>query len=394
MAEEERISEAQDASGAGGEAFSSDLRIRELRFDEFRSYERFELGDVGDLTVFVGPNASGKTNAVEGIQLLTAFGSFRGAKSKELIRWGADQAVLRARILSDTRDLDVRHVLQPGHRSCLLNGKRKTVQDMQGVLPSVAFSPDDLVLVKGAQTHRRAALDLLGCQLSRSHRILKRDYERIVRHKNALLRDGADPLLLMSVDDMMAVPAVQLYLYRSALFRNLSARIARAYASITRGEERVEMGYVPSWEDESVKQAASWAPMRFEYDKAQALEAFAQALEARRAEEAARKRACVGPHADRIEFFIDGRNAAIYASQGQQRSLVLAWKIAEVGLVREMAGVSPVLLLDDVMSELDASRRHALVSLLRQDIQTFITTTETAFFEDDIMERANVVRLG
>ena len=373
---------------------SGDLRIKSLRFDDFRSYERFELEDVGGLTVFVGPNASGKSNAVEGIQMLTAFGSFRGARSRELIRWGAEQSSLRARIASSSRDLDVRHILKPGHRSCLLNGKRKSVQDMQGVLPSVAFSPDDLVLVKGAQAYRRAALDLLGCQLSRGHRILKRDYERIVRHKNALLKDGADRLLLESVDFMMEKPAVQLYLYRDALFRNLSARIADAYASITGGDEKVEMGYVPSWEDEATLQAASWAPMEFRYDKDQATEAFSRALSRRRAEEAARKRSCVGPHADRVELFVDGRNAGMYASQGQQRSLVLAWKIAEVGLVREMTGVSPVLLLDDVMSELDANRRHALVGLLRQDIQTFITTTETAFFEDDIIDRARIVDLG
>lgn len=379
---------------ADNENHAADLRIRSLRFDDFRSYERFELEDVGGLTVFVGPNASGKTNAVEGIQLLTAFGSFRGAKSRELIRWGAEQATLRARLASDTRDLDVKHIIKPGHRGCLLNGKRKAVQDMQGVLPSVTFSPDDLVLVKGAQTPRRAALDLLGCQLSRSHRIIKRDYDRLVRHKNALLRDEADPLLLASVNDMMAAPAVQLYLYRAALARNLAARMAEAYASITRGEEKVEVSYVPSWEEEAVKQAASWAPMGFDYDKARATEAFERALAARAGEEAARKRACVGPHADHVEFFIDGRNAGMYASQGQQRSLVLAWKIAEVGLVREMTGTRPVLLLDDVMSELDASRRHALVSLLRQDIQTFITTTETAFFEDDILERANVIELG
>lgn len=373
---------------------AGELRIRSLRFENFRSYERFELDDIGGLTVFVGPNASGKSNAVEGIQLLTAFGSFRGAKSRELIRWGAEGASLRARVASASRDLDVRHILQPGRRSCLLNGKRKSVQDMQGVLPSVAFSPDDLALVKGAQAYRRSALDLIGCQLSRGHRTLKRDYERIVRHKNALLRDGADRLLMESVDFMMQRPAVQLYLYRDALFRNLSARIAEAYGAITGGGERVEMGYVPSWEDEATKQAASWAPMDLRYDKERAAEAFERALGARRAEELARKRACVGPHADRIELFIDGRNAGMYASQGQQRSLVLAWKIAEVGLVREMTGISPVLLLDDVMSELDAHRRHALVGLLRKDIQTFITTTETAFFEDDIMERARVVALG
>lgn len=375
-------------------ASSDDLRIHSLRFNDFRSYEHFSLEDIGNLTVFIGPNASGKTNAMEGIQMLTAFESFRGAKSRELIRWGTSQASLQAHLLSSVRDLDVCCTVSSGRRECLLNGKHKSIQDMQGVLPSVVFSPDDLKLVKGAQSYRRAALDLLGCQLSRSYRILKRDYERLLRHKNTLLKNEADSVLLASVNEVMEDSAVQLYLYRSALFRNLSRRISQAYTSITQGQEDVEVGYIPSWEDKETKQNAAFMSMDFNYTKEQAAEAFHGALFTRRNEEYARKRACVGPHADRIEFFINGKNAGLYASQGQQRSLVLAWKIAEVGLIREFMGVRPVLLLDDVMSELDVDRRHALIHLLHEDTQTFITTTDISFFKDDIMGRAHIVNLA
>ena len=133
--------------------------------------------------------------------------------------------------------------------------------------------------------------------------------------------------------------------------------------------------------------------MAFSYTKETAISAFEGALRSRAAEERARKRAVVGPHHDRLEFFIDGRNAGMFASQGQQRSLVLAWKIAEVGIVREMLGVSPVLLLDDVMSELDERRRDALVSLLSADTQTFITATDLTCFSGGLLDTATVIEL-
>lgn len=369
------------------------LRIKEISFQNFRNYPSFHLADIGNLTIFIGPNAIGKTNAMEGIQLLTAFGSFRNPKGQELVRWGQDFARLEARIVSDTRDLTVSTTIQPGSRTHALNGKRKSVQELQGLLPSVTFSPDDLALVKGAQTGKRAALDLLGCQLSKNHRVIKADYEKIVRHKNALLRDEASAVLVDAMNDMLVPAAAQLFRYRQALVRNLVGRMARAYEEITGGAETVDASYIPSWAPDEERAYAQEAPVDFPCEKEEIPQLLERALHARRAEEMARRRSVVGPHADRLEFFVEGRNAAHFASQGQQRSLVLAWKIAEVGLVRELMGVKPVLLLDDVMSELDASRRHALVELLRQDIQTFMTTTDAAFFEPDIMERANVYDL-
>lgn len=369
------------------------LRIESIRFQDFRSYDSFELEGLAGLTVLVGPNAAGKTNAMEGIQLMTAFGSFRNPRAVDLVRWGCESARLSCRLVSDARDLRLSADIRPGARTYRLNGKKKAVGELQGLLPSVAFSPDDLALVKGAQAGRRAALDLLGCQLSKNHRIIKHDFERLVKHKNALLKDDAPALLVESVNDMLRPAAVSLYRYRAALAANLAARMADAYAAIAEDGEQVEVAYVPSWESDEARHAASAAPMAFSYTKEEADEAMARALAARLAEERVRKRAVVGPHHDRVEFFIDGRNASLFASQGQQRSLVLAWKVAEVGIIREMSGAMPVLLLDDVMSELDARRRRALVGLISGGGQTFITATDTSYFERDLLDGAKVLTL-
>lgn len=215
-----------------------------------------------------------------------------------------------------------------------------------------------------------------------------------MRHKNALLRDGADPVLLEAVNDMLIPTAVELFRYRQALFANLARRMAIAYASISACEEHVEGAYVPSWLTDAEKSEAAQRPYCCNLSKQEVEDALQKALFDRRFEEQARRRAVVGPHADRLEFFIEGKNATQFASQGQQRCLVLAWKVAEVELVQEIAGTKPVLLLDDVMSELDAHRRRALVDLLHQDIQTFITATDMSYFDDDIKTRARVVDLA
>ena len=369
------------------------LHIDTVRFEDFRSYASFELDNLAGTTVLVGPNAAGKTNAIEGMQLLTACGSFRNPRSADLVRWGKQRARLCARFISDTRDLSVSLEGRPGVRSYAVNGKKKAVQDLQGILPSVTFSPDDLFLVKGTQSARRAALDLVGCQLSRNHRVIKRDYEKLVKHKNALLRDEAPALLLESVNDMLAPTALQLFLYRQALVSNLAKRMASAYEAIAGGAEHIEAVYIPSWEEEHVKQVSRVQPLGLRYDRESAEVSLRRAMQRRGTEERARRRSVVGPHADHVEFFIDGRNASMFASQGQQRSLVLAWKIAEVGIVEEMLGVPPVLLLDDVMSELDASRRAALMALVSKGSQVFVTTTDTSFFEEAALGAASVVEL-
>ncbi len=364
------------------------MSITHISFADFRNYERFELGDIGPLTVLVGPNAVGKTNIVEGVQLLTAQTSFRHPTGLQLVREGSRVANLRMRAEDENRQLDFKSVIAEGKRTFSLNGKAKRAADLKGIVPSVAFTPDDLALAKGAMTIRRNALDEVGSQLSRNHYLIRRDFDKVLRQKNALLKDDADRLLLESVNELMVTCGAQLVCYRAALFAKLARYMASYYADIAGRGEPLQARYAPSWlgEGEYLKEGETM-------DRDDARGAMASALASCLGRERARKRSLVGPHADRVEFLIDGRPAGVFGSQGQQRSLVLAFKLAEVSLLRDMLGQNPVLLLDDVMSELDEARRRALVKFVSGDIQTFVTTANLAYFDDDLLASARIVKL-
>ncbi|MEF9875662.1 MAG: DNA replication and repair protein RecF [Gordonibacter sp.] len=366
-----------------------DLSIHRITFKNFRSYDSFELSDLGALTILVGPNAVGKTNIIEGVQLLTALQSFRRPLFEQMVRQGSDFARLDADLSDGSRNLALSLRLSEGKKQYLLNGKGKRTADLKGIMPSVTFTPDDLELVKGTSASRRAAIDGLGSQLSSNHYVIKRDYEKVVRYKNRLLKEAASSDLVASIDEMLVTCGAQLACYRAALFEKLTPVVKSYYDAIVGGREEMDLCYIPSWEVHDANVARS-----FSFDRATARICLERALRQREAEERAPKNARVGPQADPIEFFIGARNAGIYGSQGQQRSLVLAFKLAEASLIQGILHQKPVLLLDDVMSELDASRRNALVSFIEGDIQTFITTTNLTYFDDELLSRARIVELS
>lgn len=375
------------------------LRVRRVCFSDFRNYASFELDGLDALTILCGRNAVGKTNVIEGIQLLTALSSFRHPTIDQLVRHGAQHARIEARATDANRDLVVSCTLGEGKKRYALNGKGKQAHALCGLVPSVTFTPDDLNLVKGPMSGRRAALDSLGVQLSRNYYVVKRDYEQVLRFKNRLLKEEADDNLLESINETLVVCGSALVRYRSALIDRIVPRLCSSYDSITAGEERLSCCYVPSWcEDEpscmhDAKRSCDGASRPLSLSREVVRKALESALLSRGAEERARKRAVVGPHADRIGFFINGADAGIYGSQGQQRSVVLAFKMAEVFVVEEVLNQKPVLLLDDVMSELDEARRSALMGFLEDDVQTFITTTNLSYFDSETLRRARVVNL-
>ncbi len=364
------------------------LRINRIEFKDFRNYESFELSGIGALTVIVGPNAIGKTNIVEGVQLLTAQSSFRHPTSMQLVREGAAAAHLRADISDGKRELSVGLVVSEGKRAFTLNGKGKRVADLKGLAPSVSFTPDDLQLSKGSMSHRRDALDAMGSQMSKNHYLIRKDWDKVQRQKNMMLRDGASDLMIESINDLIITCGAQLTCYRAALFSKLAAYMESYYGEIAGSGEKLSARFSPSWFD-----SESWLQPGETLDRDAARESLAHALSARLAEERIRKRSLVGPQADRIEFFIVGKPASVYGSQGQQRSVVLAFKLAEVTLIRDILNQQPILLLDDVMSELDEGRRRALVRFVSGDIQTFITTANLANFDEGLLKAADVVAL-
>ena len=364
------------------------LVVRRLSFRNFRNYGSLDLDDLGPLTIFVGPNATGKTNIVEGIQLLTAQTSFRNPTAAQLVKEGEPFARLDAWFGDGSRQLQSTLQIEDGRKKRLLNGKAKRAADMRGIMPSVAFTPDDLDLARSASTPRRSALDALGSQLSANHHRICSDYEKALRSKNRALKDEAPQPLIDSLDEVMILVGAQLSCYRCALFTRLGEEMSAYYRDISGGRETLQFGYTPSWVQHDPSKPAHRA-----FTRDEARQAMADALAAKGTEERARRRALVGPHADHLDFFIDGRNAAAFGSQGQKRALVLSFKLAETSLIEAMLGQKPVLLLDDVMGELDAARRRALVEFVSQGIQTFITATDLSYFSESLIGEASVLEL-
>lgn len=366
------------------------LHVESIHFHDFRSYHEVRLSQLGELVVLSGPNAAGKTNLIEGVQLLTALDSFRSAKAEQLIRLGSENAQLSAVFTDEQRHLDMGLIIDAQGRRYRLNGKNRPRRDLRGILPSIVFSPDDLQLVKGSPELRRRALDGLGEQVSRNYLTTKRDYDRLVRQKNHLLKEEVPPSYLESVNEVLVRIGGQLFRYRMHILRLLDEIFPHEHACTTSGRGTASLLYIPSFRDEPL---AVDEISRYEKSREEVEELFHEAIRSRQQEELSRRTSLVGPHRDKPAFLLDGRPAADFASQGQQRSLVIAYKLSELKLVEQVTGVKPLLLLDDVMSELDASRRATLVSSLEQVPQTFITTTNLDYFTPELLSWAQVIEL-
>lgn len=366
------------------------LQVRSLRFHQFRNYPDIQLDDIGPLVVFTGPNAAGKTNLVEGIQLLTALDSFRAPKTEQLITWGEDQAYLSLVLEDGDRHLDIALALDSRGRHYRLNGKQRPRQDLQGVLPAVMFSPDDLQLVKGSPELRRAAMDALGVQVSRNYLSVKRDYEKLLRQKNRLLKEEVAPAYLASVNEVLVKIGGQLLRYRLRILRGLREFLPERHASITGADDVVSIEYYSSFSENPLSETAIES---LENDREAVEEALYQAIQQRAEEESARKMSLVGPHRDKPAFTLNDRAAIDFASQGQQRSITIAYKLAELQLIEQITHSKPILILDDVMSELDAARRKTLARYVNEAAQTFITTTNLDYFTPGFLETAQVITL-
>jgi DNA replication and repair protein RecF len=357
------------------------LRITRLRLNDFRSYESLEL-DLGEkVTVIVGPNAVGKTNIIEALQLLTATGSFRNPSWAECVRWGCDKASLQMEAKGNDRRLETSLSIQSsGQRSYSVNGNpKRKISQVVGLLPCVVFTPDDLRLVKDSAERRRSAVDSAGDQLSQAYLSLRGEYERILRQRNAALKQATpDEGVLEALTERLLDRGNAFTLHRKRLFTRLSMALSAAYSTLAPGEE-LEAVYESSWLRKGIADDGE--------------EAFTEALRMTKAEERLRHTTVVGPHRDDIRFLLGGRDARTYASQGQQRTISLAWKLAEVSVITDVGGQPPLLLLDDVMSELDEARRLTLTSLVGEVAQTVVTTTNLGYFDQEMVHRAKVVSL-
>jgi DNA replication and repair protein RecF len=360
-------------------------RLSRLRLFNFRNYVDLELELDPGLNVFVGENAQGKTNLLEAVATLLLTRSPRAANMAELLRWGAEEAAVDAELtrgsLSEALALrlrlrDAAVDVDPGERvrvsrSTSRDGHPISPRELLGRWPVVLFWPDDLQLVKAGPEARRRLLDVLVAQLDRSAADELLRYRRTLEQRNALLRrlqagDGTAAGELHPFDDALVHHGASVQLARARLVRELAPLAAAALAEITDSSDTLELRYAPHSGEPSEEREV-------------VVSALAAALRRAQREEVARGTTVVGPHRDDLDFVLNGRSARVIGSQGQQRSSVLATKIAEVRLVRERSGRMPLLLLDDVLSELDPARRERLLSALSvpEDVpQTLVTSAD------------------
>jgi len=360
------------------------LDIKRLSFRDFRNYPTLELTDLAHLVIVVGDNALGKTNIIEGVQLVSMMDSFRKPSWGDVVRKGADSARVVIEYRLNGCDNSIVLDVCDNARAYQHNEKPKSRRDLLGLLPAVLFTPDDLQIVQGPAERRRACVDDLGCQISRTYVDILHDYTRVVKQKNSLLREEyVDPYILDSWNRNLIKLGSSLMTHRTALFGRLMEKTTAAYHRIA-PHEQLTATYVPSWKSLCDDD---------EGDNDNDSAGLADKVEQFRNQELKQRRTLVGPHRDEISFFLDGSDARRFGSQGQQRSIALATKIAEVEVLRDVTGADPILLLDDVMSEIDASRRSMLLDLIDATTQTLITTTNLGYFDEQTLLHAQVIRL-
>ena len=349
------------------------MQLAHLWLTDFRGHESSEVEIGPGITVFAGGNAQGKTSVLEAVGWLARMTSFRGAPDSALVRVGCEKAIVRAEIAPANRGPDVRpdlieaEIAAAGRNRVLLNRKPlPRARDLLGTLRITVFAPDDLRLVKAGPAERRTELDHLLVALSPRYDAVQADYERVLKHRNAWLRTWSradDPATLDVWDEQLVRAGAELVRGRLKLLERLAAPLGKAYGDVAGAPADVTGAYEAGWCEVVLDET--------HLDEVAPL--LAEAVARSRSADLERRLTLVGPHRDDWRLSIDGLDARRYASQGEQRSLALAVRLAGHVVISDLVGEPPVLLLDDVFSELDETRAANLVSHL-PIAQALVTT--------------------
>ena len=358
------------------------MQLNKLYVRNFRNYEEITADFVPGVNLIVGENANGKTNLLEAICYLSTAHAFRTRKEQELIRFGADFAELRAELFSQEREQELRAILFAGRRpkQLFLNGvKQKTSAGIAGILTSVLFCPEDLLVLKKGAAPRRKLLDTVLCQMRPNYELALGEYFRILEQKSAVLRaeDRSMRVLLPDYNERLVQIGAILISYRARFLQSLAECASQFHKEFSGDKEILTMQYktVSNIDDPF----ASLEVLR---------EKLAEHMASHERAELESAQCLSGPHKDDFEAALNGLPMAQFASQGQTRTATISIKLAERELLRRDCDEEPLLLLDDVLSELDAGRQDFVLNHLKSG-QVFITCCET----DRLTEIGQVIQI-
>ncbi|MFD0698481.1 DNA replication/repair protein RecF [Paenibacillus sp. GCM10027628] len=358
--------------------------LTKLALSHYRNYEQIELTTDSNVNIFVGPNAQGKTNLLESIYVLAMTKSHRTHQDKELIGWDGEQTQLHAEINKRYGNCKLDLAISTKGKKAKINGlEQKKLSNFIGALNVVMFAPEDLEIVKGTPGIRRRFLDMEIGQVQPSYLYDLSQYQKILLQRNNYLKQSfpgkASPDAMLDIwNEQLALYGVKIMKKRQNFIKKLQQWAETIHRGITNDSEELRIRYAPSFDVE-----------QFE-DESVLLEKFMIKLTQVKDQEFRRGVTLVGPHRDDLLFYINEKEVQTFGSQGQQRTTALSLKLAEIELIQEEVGEYPLLLLDDVLSELDEYRQTQLIRTFQQKVQTFITTTGLESVHLDQLDHASV----
>ena len=375
--------------------------LRHLHLQNFRNYSSQSVAFDAPKTILLGDNAQGKSNLLEAVELLATLKSHRSSRDRDLVQEGATAAHIKAQLQRDLGVSELSLVLKmAGRRAAILNGETlKRQQDFLGSLNAVQFSSLDLDLVRGGPGERRLWVDTLLTQLEPVYAYIWQQYAHALKQRNALIKqqsaeeegllsdltqdlaqnlDRIDSTQMAIWDAQLATAGTRVIRRRSRVIQRIAPLAQSWHQAISGDREKLTIHYQPN------------VPIT-EDDPTVIQQAFLEKIQTRAVAEHHQRTSLVGPHRDDVDFAINQTPARQYGSQGQQRTLVLSLKLAELELIAAVVGEPPLLLLDDVLAELDLKRQNQLLETIQDRFQTLITTTHLGSFDAQWLKQSQIL---
>ncbi len=362
------------------------MYLNRLHLRNFRNYHEQEIIFSAPKTILLGDNAQGKSNLLEAVELLSTLRSHRVTRDRDLVLEGETESKITAQLTRKYGPIDLALTLrEKGRRTANINQENvKRQLDFLGVLNAVEFSSLDLELVRGNPETRRQWLDSLLFQIEPIYAHILHEYQRVLKQRNSLLKQSEhralEPAELELWNHQLITTGTKVIRRRARILDRLAPIAQMWHAKISKETERLEITYKPNVDGMEHTPEAIYL-------------AFGDRLQLRHAAEQSLGNTLVGPHRDEIELTINHTPAKAYGSQGQQRTLVLALKLAELELIEQIVGEPPLLLLDDVLAELDLTRQDRLLSVIEDRFQTLITTTHLGAFDAKWLDSSQILHV-
>jgi len=370
------------------------MYIKSLELQNFRNYNQLLLDFTGNKILLIGKNAQGKTNLLESLYYLSCLNSARAKTDSELILWNENFSKLKATIIKNDTEKELEIIINPPKRKELkVNGLKKSkTAEFCTNLSIVSFSVNDLLLLRGVPDDRRNWLDMAISQIYPAYPDRISKYNKIRTQKNNHLKEikgniHADTSLLEVFNDQLAIAGSNIIFLRIKFLQELQKLAMDKHFQIANNETLTTIYNSTVCDDIDF-----YSNQNLTIEEIATL--FAKKLEEKKLEEIIRAQSIIGPHRDDVSFFINDIEAKKFASQGQQRTIVLSLKLAELELIKEKINDTPVLLLDDVLAELDNIRQNFLLKAIGTETQTIITSVDTLQFDNEYLKDVEIFKIS